>query len=101
MMKKLCRMILLLLCVLPMGINDVLAEGEPEANPFLAEIVYGQSELGRDLICYRAGQPSAEASILIVFGVHGYEDAFDRDDEVLKMIAGIDAWIAYCQGQKP
>ena len=51
------------------------------------QFVYGQSELGRDLVCHRVGREDAEHSLLMIFGIHGYEDAFDRDGEVLKMIA--------------
>lgn len=52
------------------------------------QFVYGQSELGRDLVCHRVGKADAEKSLLMVFGIHGFEDAFDRDGEVLAMIAG-------------
>lgn len=57
---------------------------EPSANQ---SFVYGQSELGRDLICHQMGSDDAEQSMLIVFGVHGFEDAFDHDGEVLRLIA--------------
>ena len=53
----------------------------------VAQFVYGQSELGRDLICHRVGSEDAEQSLLMVFGIHGFEDAFDHDGEVLGMIA--------------
>jgi len=52
-----------------------------------SSFVYGHSEMGRDLICWRVGRADAESSILLVFGVHGFEDAFDHDGEVLKRIA--------------
>lgn len=51
------------------------------------QFVYGQSELGRELVCHRIGAQQAEKSILMVFGIHGFEDEFDHDGEVLKMIA--------------
>lgn len=51
------------------------------------QFVYGQSEMGRELICHRVGRTDAEKSLLMVFGVHGFEDAFDHDGEVLVMIA--------------
>ncbi len=63
-----------------------LAE-EMAENPLHMQFVYGQSELGRDLVCHRVGQQDAQEAMLLVFGVHGYEDAFDRDGEVLIKIA--------------
>ena len=48
---------------------------------------YGQSEMSRDLICHRIGSPDAARSLLMVFGVHGFEDAYPHDGEVLKLIA--------------
>lgn len=54
------------------------------ANP---SFIYGQSELGRDLVCHRVGSAEADSSILLVFGVHGFEDAYDHDGHVLRMIA--------------
>lgn len=54
---------------------------------FHSSFVYGQSELGRDLICHRIGRPESAQSLLMVFGLHGFEDAFDHDGEVLKEIA--------------
>lgn len=51
------------------------------------KFVYGQSEMGRDLICHRLGSGEEEASLLMIFGIHGFEDAFDHDGEVLTMIA--------------
>ena len=61
---------------------------EPAGDMALhTQFVYGQSELGRDLVCHRVGRADAAQSILMVFGVHGFEDAFDRDGEVLAMIA--------------
>lgn len=48
---------------------------------------YGYSEQGRELTCWTIGQADAPRSLLLVFGVHGFEDAYDRDGEVLSMIA--------------
>lgn len=60
------------------------AKGMAEVH---TQFVYGQSELGRDLICHRVGEADAERSMLMVFGVHGFEDAYDHDGVVLKLIA--------------
>lgn len=51
------------------------------------ELVFGHSELGRELVCHVIGDEDAEQSLLMIFGVHGFEDSFDHDGEVLKMIA--------------
>ena len=63
------------------------AAGLCEAPVIPETFVYGTSELGRELICHRVGPEAAARSMLMVFGVHGYEDDFDRDGEVLKLIA--------------
>lgn len=64
----------LALCLLPMG---AVAEG----------LVYGYSEQGRELVYYALGEEDAPKSLLMVFGVHGFEDAYDRDGQVLKDLA--------------
>jgi len=87
-MSRICR-IAALLCaaVLCLGSSVGLAEKPAEEASLHTQFVYGQSELGRDLICHRVGSADAVGSILMVFGVHGFEDAFERDGEVLAMIA--------------
>ena len=80
MMKK-----LLMICTLLMSL--CCAKSLADSPALHTQIVYGQSELARDLICHRIGNKNAETSILMVFGVHGYEDAFPRDGEVLQRIA--------------
>lgn len=63
------------------------------------EITYGYSENGRALVCHRIGAEDASRSMLLVFGVHGFEDAYDHDGEVLRLIAQnvIDAFSAETQ----
>ena len=75
--------LLCMVAVLCTGNKTGLAESADTHSQF----VYGQSEMGRDLICHRIGSADAAQSILIVFGVHGFEDAYDHDGEVLKLIA--------------
>lgn len=84
MLKK--WMLLLLLCLLP---GLALADAQT--------LVFGQSELGRDLTCVRVGSGDAEKAMLMVFGAHGFEDVFDRDGQVLKDIAN--ALIAHYDAQ--
>lgn len=83
---RLLQRITALLCALALWCTGACAaEGieDTQHTPF----VYGQSEMGRDLVCHRLGSTDAAASILIVFGVHGFEDAYDHDGEVLRLIA--------------
>jgi len=49
--------------------------------------VFGYSEMGRELVCVRIGDEVAEKSLLITFGVHGFEGAYDRDGQMLADIA--------------
>ena len=51
------------------------------------EFVYGTSERGRELVCTRIGDAEASKAMLITFAVHGFEDAFDHDGQVLADIA--------------
>lgn len=48
---------------------------------------YGTSVQGRELICHRIGDPEASRSFLMVFAIHGFEDSFKRDGQVLTEIA--------------
>ena len=77
----------MLLTICALLVSLLGAGGLAESPALHTQIVYGQSELGRDLVCHRIGTDDAETSILMVFGIHGYEDAFPRDGEVLKRIA--------------
>ena len=65
----------------------ICALGEEQSKTPCVEIVYGVSELGRDLICRQIGDASAEDALLLYFAVHGFEDAYDHDGEVLRLIA--------------
>lgn len=51
------------------------------------KIVYGQSVLGRELVCWRVGEENAEKSVLMVFAIHGFEDEFAADGALLCRIA--------------
>lgn len=71
-----CKWLACLLCLLLMG--GACAE---------ERFVFGTSELGRDLVCVRLGEEHAEKSMLMTFAVHGFEDAYDHDGQVLVEIA--------------
>ena len=71
-----CKWLAMLLCLLMMG--SACAE---------ERFVFGQSEMGRDLTCVRLGDEAAEKSLLMTFAVHGFEDAYDHDGQLLVEIA--------------
>lgn len=51
------------------------------------QFVYGASEMGKELICHVIGDETAEKSLLMIFGVHGFEDDYPHDGQVLRQIA--------------
>ena len=59
-----------------------------EGGVTCTEIVYGTSENGRDLTCYvlTDGEEYAR-TILLNFAIHGYEDAYPADGQVLVDLA--------------
>lgn len=77
----------LLFFILALLLFSSAALSESSAQFPAEEIVYGLSESGRDLICYRVGKAHAPQSLLLTFGLHGFEDAYDHDGEVLRLIA--------------
>lgn len=74
------RMICLLLLLL-LGCT-VQAEETPRR-----QFVYGTSEMGKELVCHVIGDETAEKSLLMIFGVHGFEDDYPHDGQVLRLIA--------------
>ena len=74
--RTLC-LLLSLLCTLAAG-----AEETP-----CRQFVYGTSEMGKDLVCHAVGNETAEKSLLMIFGVHGFEDDYPHDGQVLRLIA--------------
>ena len=76
--------VLLLLLILALT-PAALCESKPAAASH--EMIYGYSENGRALVCHRIGEENADSRILLVFGVHGFEDSYDHDGEVLRLIA--------------
>lgn len=73
------------LCVVLLFFSCSCALGESISAG--TESVYGYSESGRPLTCIQIGQDDAPHALLLVFGVHGFEDAFDHDGKVLQTIA--------------
>jgi len=56
-------------------------------QPPYEQFVYGTSEQGRDLVCCKVGTGESGKSLLMIFELHGYEDKYDRDGQVLTDIA--------------
>ena len=77
-----CAALLLSLCLL-LSFSP-LARGEEEG---VRSFVFGVSEQGRDLTCWRLGPGEADTVFLMVFAVHGFEDRFARDGALLTQIA--------------
>ena len=83
-MKNLHRWIMLAVLLATLFTAAVCCAEETAVH---TQFTYGQSEMGRDLICYRIGTQDAARSMLMVFSVHGFEDAYPHDGKVLTMIA--------------
>lgn len=58
----------------------------PFAKPVIETIVYGKSGAGRDLKAYRYGD--GKNVMVLAFAIHGWEDNFDRDGQMLVDTAG-------------
>lgn len=57
---------------------------EPEEDkPIVTEVVYGQSEMGRDLVCTVIEPNHFDRTILVNFAIHGFEDDYDHDGQEL------------------
>ena len=81
MIKRALSLLLVLLFLVP---HYVLAQ---ENHALYESFIYGTSVQGRLLLCHRIGNPQASKSMLMVFGIHGFEDSFKRDGSVLSAIA--------------
>ncbi len=63
--------------------NDSKTPSEPESDISVNEIKYGKSERGRDLTAYEISTPEYSRTILMNFAIHGFEDDYDADGQVL------------------
>lgn len=69
--------------------NTALGSVNVEANTVLGSSTvcstfkYGESELGRELICYSIKPLEYDRTILMNFAIHGFEDEYDHDSTVL------------------
>ncbi len=55
--------------------------------PACRSFVYGTSELGRSLTCYEICGERVERTVLLNFAIHGFEDEYDGDGQVLVDLA--------------
>lgn len=83
MLKRITAALLTILLACSTPLFALAQENESLYESF----IYGTSEQNRLLICHRIGNPDASQSMLMVFGIHGFEDAFKRDGRVLSEIA--------------
>ena len=73
MKKLLCTLVLLTIAI----------PSTKALNPNHEIITYGQSEQGRDLICYSISDANYHTTILLTFAIHGFEDSYKRDGQAL------------------
>lgn len=57
-------------------------EQQPEGTAY-GKFVYGKSEMGKDLVCYSFTPESYTDTVLLNFAIHGYEDEYAADGQVL------------------
>ncbi len=70
------------------GESVELSGGVEDGNAVTCtSFVYGQSESGRDLVCYQLCGEAYERTVLLNFAIHGYEDEYDADGQVLVDLA--------------
>lgn len=81
------KRMLSVLLVLAVLLGCMSCASAQDAASLYETFIYGTSVQGRLLLCHRIGNPEAATSILMVFGIHGFEDSFKRDGAVLSSIA--------------
>lgn len=60
---------------------------DDDKNIVCTQFVYGSSEMGKDLICYSIAPQNYDRTILLNFAIHGFEDNYAHDGQVLKDLA--------------
>ena len=56
---------------------------DPPQQEIYASFVYGESEMGRDLVCHSFTPDEYENTVLLNFAIHGFEDEYEHDGQVL------------------
>lgn len=57
--------------------------GKPDTRIEATSFVYGKSESGRDLVCHSIAPASYTKTVLLEFEIHGFEDEYAHDGQVL------------------
>ena len=82
-MKRTYKLLSLLLAAV-LVFTAVPAARADEGGVTCTEVVYGTSVNGRDLTCYvLTDGEEYSRTLLLNFAIHGYEDAYDADGQVL------------------
>lgn len=72
------------LCVSFLLVGILPAAGASKGSTNVQSFVYGKSGKGQSLICYKITPPYAsKRKVLLNFEIHGWEDAYRRDGQVL------------------
>ena len=85
-MKKRVLCLTLALIVLVCSMSSAISQEDPS---LYESFIFGTSVQNRLLLCHRIGNPDASRSVLMVFGIHGFEDSFKHDGRVLSSIANV------------
>lgn len=65
---------------------DVTLGNNPKpqpTTPTYSSFLYGSSEMGRDLVCHAFTPENYDSTVLLNFAIHGFEDEYAHDGQVL------------------
>lgn len=62
---------------------EVLSTSKTESGIVCTAFLFGQSVLGRELVCWSIQQGAFERTILLNFAIHGWEDEYAGDGQLL------------------
>src|SRR5688572_17440822 len=72
----------------PDAADETTETAESALTGVAKKVVYGKSAQGQDLVAYKLTPAKVtNKTAFLVFGVHGFEDAFDHDGRALYSIA--------------
>ncbi len=69
--------------ILKRKIIDLIDNSNMSAAISYNSFTYGESEMGRELVCHEIYKGSYDKTILLNFAIHGFEDEYDADGQVL------------------
>ncbi len=85
-MYKTIYLLFFIMAVSPFGCATRLSESTPARRAIHRDVI-GKSYLGAPIEAVRIQPEQFSKTILIVFAVHGFEDDFDRDGQILVEVA--------------